>query len=328
MNSADSLMDQAALQALIAETEALRWDKPDHLVARDSSAAPQKGFAFFGKLLALKSQNIYHVRATLSSVWGFVALLSMEVLVTNKYLFTVPHESHYNYKSIINQGTWNVRGSLLLLQPWSPVLAIDEVKLHLCAFWIQVNDIPLQYMTTQNAIKIGKGIGKILELDNNSTGFICCKFICFKIEINTSLPLASGFHMPSAGAKLRWISFQYERLDEYYTSCGLIGHKTTLYPAPIQLDPPEKYEKPLRAPSYVSPRLVFKVQKDDSDSNISSAALVGSFPSSVAPSLLLESYGNTHCQIVSLRNQTDSAFPSLNVFTRQHVDLSSQLVAS
>lgn len=78
----------------------------------------------------------------------------------------------------------------------------------------------------------------------------------------------------------------------------------------------------------MSQRLVSKVQQDDSNSGISSAASVGNSSSSVAPSLLLESYGNTHGQIVSLRNQTNLAFPSPNVFTRQHVDLSSQLVAS
>jgi hypothetical protein len=114
-------------------------------------------------------------------------------------------------------------------------------------------------MTTRNAMKIGKGIGKILELDNNSTGLICCKVIRFKIEINTSKPLASGFYLPTDGTKPRWISFQYERLDDYCTSCGLIGHKSALCPTLVQLDPLEKYEKSLRAPSYVSPRLVSKM---------------------------------------------------------------------
>ena len=123
-------------------------------MAHDSSTSLQEGFAFIGKLIAQKTQNIYHVRATLYSFWGFATPLTMEVLGSNKYLFTVPQESHY--KGIINQGPWNVRGSLLLLQPWSSNLAIDEVKLHLCTFWIQVHDIPLQLMTIQNTIKIGK----------------------------------------------------------------------------------------------------------------------------------------------------------------------------
>lgn len=136
-------------------------------MAHDDILAPQEGFAFIGKLLSLKSLNIYHVRATLSAVWSFAAPSSMEVMAPYKYLFTVPQESHHT--SIINQGPWNVRGSFLLLQPWSPELAIDEVKLQLCRFWVQVHNLPHQYMTTKNAIKIGKGIGKILELDNNNS---------------------------------------------------------------------------------------------------------------------------------------------------------------
>ena len=95
-------MDKNALQAIISKTKALGWDNPDNLVPHDGILAPQEGFAFISKLLTLKSQNIYHVRATLSSVWGFAAPLTMEFMVANKYLFTVPQESHYN--SIINQG--------------------------------------------------------------------------------------------------------------------------------------------------------------------------------------------------------------------------------
>jgi hypothetical protein len=86
----DSMMAQNDLQALIAETKALGWDKPDHLVAHDGVLAPQEGFAFIGKLLALKTQNIYHVCSTLSSVWSFDVPLSMKVLAQNKYLFTIP----------------------------------------------------------------------------------------------------------------------------------------------------------------------------------------------------------------------------------------------
>ena len=159
-------------------------------------------------------------------------------MAPNKYLFTVSQESHY--QSTISQGPWNVRGSLLLLQPWSTDLAIDEVKLQFFAFWIQVHKLPLQYITTQNAIKIGKGIGRILELDNkNSFGLICCQLICFKIEISTSKPLASGFYMPCVGEEPHWIAFKYERLDDYCIACGLIGHEKGVCPAPQQLIPLE-----------------------------------------------------------------------------------------
>jgi hypothetical protein len=35
------MMAQSDLQALIAETKALGWDKPDHLVAHDGVLAPK-----------------------------------------------------------------------------------------------------------------------------------------------------------------------------------------------------------------------------------------------------------------------------------------------
>ena len=98
------MMDQSDLQALIDQTEALGWDKPDHLVPHDGVLAPQDGFAFVGKLLAPKTLNTYYVRSTIMSAWSFATPLTMEILEPNKFLFTVPHESHYHH--IISQGPW------------------------------------------------------------------------------------------------------------------------------------------------------------------------------------------------------------------------------
>jgi hypothetical protein len=329
MSTNNSFMDQEALQALINETEALGWDEPTKLVALDTATTPPQGFAFIGKLFG-KPQNFNQVRATLFTSWNFAIPLSIEVLDQNKYLFIVSHENHY--KNIVNQGPWNIQNSLLLLQSWSPVLSIDEVKLNLCAFWIQVHGLPLQYMTTLNAIRIGKKLGKILELDNdNSEGLICRQFIRFKIEIDTSLPLALGFYLDCDGDDRddkHWIYFLYERLDDYCSSCGLIGHNSGFCPSPTSSVTPEKYRKSLRAPPYGTPRLISKMQFEDFDSGISSAASVGNSPSSVVPSQMLEAHGSVHGPMFSQRNQIDLAFSSSKVFSSQHVELPCPLVHS
>jgi hypothetical protein len=164
----------------------------------EGNPTSREGFAFIGKLLAFKPLNTHHVRQTLSSIWSFAAPFTIEVLSSNKYLFTIPHEGFFTH--IMNQCPWNVRNSLLILHSWSPSLAIDEVKLLFCPFWVQVYNLPHQYMTIKNAIWIGKGIGKFLELDNNySGGLICRQFIQFKIEVNTSKPLASRFYITRPG---------------------------------------------------------------------------------------------------------------------------------
>jgi hypothetical protein len=225
-------------------------------------------------------------------------------------------------------GPWTIKGSLLLLQPWSSELAIDEVKLQYCAFWVQVHDLPRQFMTTKNAIRIGKTIGDILELDNNnSSGIISRPFIRLKIEINTSLPLASGFYMPCEGTKPRWIAFQYEHLDEYCSSCGLIGHVTKFCYAPPAKRTPEKYKFCLRAAPYARPCLMPQPQQDDSDSGISSAASVGNSPSCLSPSRHLDPPCSSFGQLIS-RNQMDSHGSSNNLLSLHHVASSGSLVPS
>jgi hypothetical protein len=167
----ESMSSQVDLQALIDETEALGWDKPDQLDALVDAPPNQEAFAFVGKALSLKPLHTQLVRATLTAVWSFAAPLAMEVISPNKYLFAVPQQKHVD--RIFQQGPWNIRGTLLLLQAWSPELTIDEIEPCLCSFWVQVHGLPHQSMTLRNAIKIGKAIGSLLDVENHdSTGLI------------------------------------------------------------------------------------------------------------------------------------------------------------
>lgn len=84
-------------------------------------------------------------------------------------------------------------------------------------------------MTSRNAVKIGKGLGSVLEVDNgNAVGQICRQYLRIKVEINTLLALVPRFLLPRHGKDPLWISFKYERLADYCTLCRLIGHKNSL----------------------------------------------------------------------------------------------------
>jgi hypothetical protein len=67
-----------------------------------------------------------------------------------------------------------------------------------------------------------------------------------KLRQNTYLPLASGFYMPCAREEPRWVAFKYECLDDYYTLCGLIGHKRVC-PAPQKLIHPKALVSTIKA---------------------------------------------------------------------------------
>jgi hypothetical protein len=87
---------QIAMQSLIEETEALGWDFPAQLEVADENPPVQEGFAIVGKLLTLKPLHPQLVRSTMAAAWNFASPLSIEVLASNKFLFTVPLQSHVN----------------------------------------------------------------------------------------------------------------------------------------------------------------------------------------------------------------------------------------
>jgi hypothetical protein len=204
-------------------------DFPEQLELVEEAPPNQESFALIGKLLTLRSLHSQLVRDTMASSWNFASPLAVETLAPNKFLFANPLQSHVD--RILQQGPWNIRGSLLLLQPWSPDLALEEVELHLCPFWIQLHGLPTQNMTLRNANRIGKVLGNLLEAENHDvSGLICHQHLRLRVELNTSLPLNPGFHIPRSSKEPLWISFKYEQLADYCNFCGLIGHKKVQLP--------------------------------------------------------------------------------------------------
>jgi hypothetical protein len=165
----------ADLKALISETKELRsivrslkfWKKPPH---------PQ-------------------IRHTLAVSWSFAVPFAIETLAQNKFLLGVSDPTHVD--TILRQGPWNIRGSLLQLKLWSPELAIAEIELTHSPFWVQIHGLPCPNMALKNAIMIGKALGDILAIENlNTSGLVCCQYLRIKVNIDTSQPLKPGFHPP------------------------------------------------------------------------------------------------------------------------------------
>jgi hypothetical protein len=165
------------LQALITETKAFGWECLVRLESLPLEYPKQAKFALIGKLLSAKPPHPQWVHDTLVAAWKFANPLEIEILSLDKFLFTLPVRSHA--EQILHQGPSNFRGSLLILKPWSPELAVEEVKLSICPFWIQIHGLPLQNMTVINVIKIGESLGPLLEVENGAVRGIICSEVPF-----------------------------------------------------------------------------------------------------------------------------------------------------
>jgi hypothetical protein len=120
---------QASLQALIAETEALNCDSPRLEIVGETPRPQHGAYSLIGKLLSLKPVNSQTVRDTLRTARNFALPHTFDVIGPHKFFIGVPLQEHID--RILAQGSWNIRGSLLLLEPWKPDLAINEINLHL-----------------------------------------------------------------------------------------------------------------------------------------------------------------------------------------------------
>ena len=91
--------------------------------------------------------------------------------------------------------------------------------------WIQVHDLPIEYMSKENVEEIGALVGKVLEVDFTGNGGVCMsKFIRVKIERKIEDPLWSGFFLDRSPHVDLWIQFKYERVVDFCYKCGRLGH--------------------------------------------------------------------------------------------------------
>ena len=62
--------------------------------------------------------------------------------------------------------------------------------------WVQVHNLPIEYISKENAQNIGALLGKVLEVDFSSDGLVCMsRFLRVKVEFEVSKSLKSGFFL-------------------------------------------------------------------------------------------------------------------------------------
>lgn len=85
--------------------------------------------------------------------------------------------------------------------------------------------MPLGTMTTKNAVKIIERMGDVKEVENPLVdGKLLRIFMRVRVEIDILKPLSIGCRIPRKDLPKTWIVFRYERLQNIYYKCSIIGH--------------------------------------------------------------------------------------------------------
>jgi hypothetical protein len=187
-------MDVSAsdIESLIAQTAAILWDDPSsQLETLPLDVVSSELLPLVGQLISQKTQNNQTVNVALSKAWFFANPFSFAVHGPNVYLFKFTDKEHV---SRILKKVWNVNGFLLAIQTWHPSATLRDLSLKEVSFWIQIHGLPLQNMTLKNSIAIGKGIGQVVKVDENSGATASFRsYLRLLVSIDVTKPLNPGF---------------------------------------------------------------------------------------------------------------------------------------
>ena len=134
----------------------------------------------------------------------------------------VPYNSNDEDKTISNQ-LWSFDKHLVVLERYESDNPIRELVFTKAAFWVQVHDIPIRYMTRKVAESICETIGEV----SRSIGVVDDDgghFIRVRVIVDISLPLCRERVITLESGEKAWISFKYERLPNVCYWCGCLDH--------------------------------------------------------------------------------------------------------
>ena len=116
-----------------------------------------------GKIIADKVLNKNKVMVITTKAWEPTEGMSVKVVGENLFLFV------FNAKAdkikVECQAPWNIDGFHLILRKPIKNKLPREIKFSNTIFWVQAHYLPLEYVSKDNVIIIGNGMGKFLEAD-------------------------------------------------------------------------------------------------------------------------------------------------------------------
>lgn len=112
-------------------------------------------------------------------------------------LFSFASEAHA--KEVMVKSPWYVMNHLLSLQFWLPEVSPYEMDFNYNSFWIQVHDVPLEYLNCKNVTTILQKIGTVMDVeDPQFEGRLLRTFIRARMSLDITKPLPADCWNPRA----------------------------------------------------------------------------------------------------------------------------------
>ena len=181
-----------------------------------------KEHTLVGKFFTKRRLSIEAVARTFRNIWNTEKNFEVRDLRENMLLFIFKDEADLEW--VIKQSPWTFDKYLVALQKPDEDKSIESMSFNSSPFWVQLHNVPLSFMSNENAEEIGSTIGKVEEVDVPVSGQGYGRFLRVKVKVEIGQPLCRGRLVDLGDRDPIWVAFRYERLPVFCYKCGKLNH--------------------------------------------------------------------------------------------------------
>lgn len=109
---------------------------------------------------------------------------------------------------------WSFDKYLVVVMRHEKDVPLRSLSFNMVMLWVQVHDIPIQYMTTEVAEKLCDIIKEVVRSIGVETEEGSC-FMRVRVKVDIAEPLCRGRLITLKNGEKTWVVYKYERLPNF-----------------------------------------------------------------------------------------------------------------
>ncbi|XP_010412594.1 PREDICTED: uncharacterized protein LOC104698914 isoform X1 [Camelina sativa] len=178
----------------------------------------QFSLTLIGRLMNPAVQRMESLVANLPKIWKLEAKVMGADLGQGTFQFNFEDEE--DLLGVLLNGPYHFDGWMISLVRWEPI--VSDSYPSAISFWMKVGGIPMHLWELATLTAIGKKIGKIKDL-NEETGSIC-------VTVNRFNPLLFNLVVPFDTGDEVVVTIEYEKLSGFCKHCLRLTHDVLVCP--------------------------------------------------------------------------------------------------
>ena len=149
--------------------------------ARRDEILEEYSLSLIEKFMTTRPFNARAAKNLLRSVWKMGSNLKIVDVGEGLFQFRFLLESQLQW--VWDNGPWSFENNMLVLQRWEKGLIARSVWFTSLPMWVQVYGLPFDLINEEAGLDIGRGIGRVVEVDCKALMSDQARFLRIQVEI-------------------------------------------------------------------------------------------------------------------------------------------------